>query len=39
MIDYHYLRHHDYSGIRTVPFCTYDHSKGTDANTYDRMGV
>ena len=29
MIDCQYLRHHDYSRIRTAPLCIYGHTKGT----------
>lgn len=29
MIDYQYLRHHDYSGIRTAPLCICGHTRGT----------
>ena len=29
MIDYQYLRQHDYSGIRTAPLCICGHTKGT----------
>ena len=29
MIDYQYIRHYDYSGMRTAPLCIDGHTKGT----------
>ena len=32
MIDYQYIRHYDYSGMRTAPLCIDGHTKGSVGN-------
>ena len=37
MIDYQYIRHYDYSGMRTAPLCIDGHTKGSEKT--DRLNA
>ena len=39
MIDYQYIRHYDYSGMRTAPLCIDGHTKGTVCSPVGAVGT
>ena len=39
MIDYQYIRHYDYSGMRTTPLCIDGHTKGTEVSYTSCGGI